>query len=76
MNFLSCDWWHNLTFQQIQQTLIKSCNQWEILSTGQFWKSPNKNICLYGLIANPIFSVGIDQVQRLSADFEIICNSL
>ena len=71
MNFLSCDWWHNLTFQQIQQTLIKSCNQWEILSTGQFWKSPNKNICLYGLIANPIFSVGIDQVQRLSADFRL-----
>lgn len=75
MNLLTRDWWKKLTFQQMQQVLIESSNQWEILSTGQFWKSPSKNICLFGLVANPILSVGKDQVQQLSADFEIICGS-
>lgn len=75
MNLLTRDWWKKLTFQQIQQVLIESSNQWEILSTGEFWKSPSKNICLFGLVANPILSVGKDQVQQLIADFEIICGS-
>ena len=75
MNLLTRDWWKKLTFQQIQQVLIESSNQWEILGTGQFWKSLSKNICLFGLVANPILSVGKDQVQRLSADFEITCSS-
>jgi hypothetical protein len=70
-NLLSRDWWDKLTFQQIQEILVESSkNQWKVLSTGQV-----ENICLQGLVANPVFSVGIDQVQQLRADFEITCDS-
>ena len=70
-NLLSRDWWDELTFQQIQEILVESSkNQWKVLSTGQV-----ENICLYGLVANLVFSVGIDQVQQLRADFEITCDS-
>ena len=71
MNLLSRNWWDKLTFQQIQQALVKSSDQWHVFKTGQVL---TKTVCLYGLIANPTFSVGADQVQRLSADFEIACN--
>jgi hypothetical protein len=47
-----------------------SKNQWKVLSTGQV-----ESICLHGLVANLVFSVGIDQVQQLRADFEITCDS-
>ena len=68
---LSRDWWDKLTSQQIQEILIESSkNQWKVLSTGQV-----ESICLQGLVANPVFSVGIDQVQQLKADFEITCDS-
>jgi hypothetical protein len=70
-NLLSRDWWDELTSQQIQEILIESSkNQWKVLSTGQV-----ESICLQGLVANPVFSVGIDQVQQLRADFEITCDS-
>lgn len=75
MNFLSRDWWHNLTFQQIQQVLIERGNYWEIPIPNQNICLFQLNVCLFGLVANPILSVGKDQVQRLSADFEIICSS-
>jgi hypothetical protein len=68
---LSRNWWDKLTSQQIQEILIESSkNQWKVLSTGQV-----ESICLQGLVANPVFSVGIDQVQQLRADFEITCDS-
>jgi hypothetical protein len=68
---LSRNWWDKLTSQQIQEILIESSkNQWKVLSTGQV-----ESICLQGLVANPVFSVGIDQVQQLKADFEITCDS-
>jgi hypothetical protein len=71
LNLLSRDWWDELTFQQIQEILVESSkNQWKVLSTGQV-----ENICLHGLVANLVFSVGIDQVQQLRADFEITCDS-
>jgi hypothetical protein len=71
LNLLSRDWWDELTFQQIQEILVESSkNQWKVLSTGQV-----ENICLQGLVANLVFSVGIDQVQQLRADFEITCDS-
>ena len=71
LNLLSRDWWDKLTFQQIQEILVESSkNQWKVLSTGQV-----ENICLQGLVANLVFSVGIDQVQQLRADFEITCDS-
>lgn len=75
MNCLSRDWWHNLTFQQIQQALIEKGNYWEILIPNQNICLFELNVCLFGLVANPILSVGKDQVQRLSADFEITCSS-
>ena len=75
MNCLSRDWWHNLTFQQIQQALIEKGNYWEILIPNQNICLFELNVCLIGLVANPILSVGKDQVQRLSADFEITCSS-
>jgi hypothetical protein len=71
LNLLSRDWWDELTSQQIQEILVESSkNQWKVLSTGQV-----ENICLHGLVANLVFSVGIDQVQQLRADFEITCDS-
>jgi hypothetical protein len=71
LNLLSRDWWDKLTFQQIQEILVESSkNQWKVLSTGQV-----ENICLHGLVANLVFSGGIDQVQQLRADFEITCDS-
>jgi hypothetical protein len=71
LNLLSRDWWDELTSQQIQEILVESSkNQWKVLSTGQV-----ESICLHGLVANPVFSVGIDQVQQLRADFEITCDS-
>lgn len=75
MNLLSRGWWDGLTFQQIQQTLIEKGNHWEISIPNQNICLFELNVCLFGLVANPIFSVGIDQVRRLSADFEIICSS-
>ena len=75
MNLLSRDWWHNLTFQQIQQALIEKGNYWEILIPNQNICLFELNVCLFGLVANPILSVGKDQVQQLIADFEIICGS-
>jgi hypothetical protein len=70
LNLLSRDWWDELTSQQIQEILVEKSNQWKVLSTGKI-----ENICLHGLAANPVFSVGIDQVQQLRADFEITCDS-
>jgi hypothetical protein len=71
LNLLSRDWWDELTFQQIQEILVESSkNQWKVLSTRQV-----ESICLHGLVANLVFSVGIDQVQQLRADFEITCDS-
>ena len=75
MNLLTRDWWNQLTFQQIQQTLIEKGNYREIPIPDQNICLFELNVCLFGLVANPILSVGIDQVQRLSADFEITCNS-
>lgn len=70
MNLLSRNWWNKFTFQQIQQILIESGrNQWQVLSTRQI-----EDVCLHGLIINPTFSVVVDQVQRLIANFEIACN--
>lgn len=73
MNLLSRNWWEKLTFQQIQQTLIEKGNYWEIPIPNQ--NLFELNVCLFGLVANPILSVDINQVQQLSADFEITCNS-
>ena len=75
MNLLTRDWWKKLTFQQIQQVLIESSNQWEIPIPDQNICLFQLNVCLFGLVANPILSVGKDQVHQLMADFEIICNS-
>ena len=75
MNLLSRGWWHNLTFQQIQQTLIEKGNYWEISIPNQNQKLFELNVCLFGLVTNPNLSVGKDQVQQLSADFEIVCGS-
>lgn len=55
---------------------LLSRDWWKKLTFDQVQKILiGQNVCLYGLLANPTFSVGIDQVQRLSADFEIICSS-
>lgn len=75
MNLLTRGWWEKLTFQQIQQTLIEKGNHWEISIPNQNICLFELNVCLFGLVANPILSVGKDQVQQLSADFEITCNS-
>lgn len=75
MNLLTRGWWEKLTFQQIQQTLIEKGNHWEISIPNQNICLFELNVCLFGLVANPILSVGKDQVQQLMADFEIICNS-
>ena len=75
MNLLTRDWWHNLTFQQIQQTLIEKGNYWEISFPNQNQNLFELNVCLFGLVTNPNLSVGKDQVQQLSADFEIVCGS-
>lgn len=70
MNLLSRNWWHKLTFQQIQKILIENgSNQWQVLSTRQV-----EDVCLYGLIVNPTFSVSVDQLQQLNVDFEIAYN--
>ena len=68
MNFLSRGWWDGLTFQQIQQTLIESSNQREIPNPDQNICLFQLNVCLFGLVANPILSVGKDQVHQLMAD--------
>lgn len=75
MNLLSHNWWSGLTFQQIQQTLIEKGNHWEISIPNQNQNLFELNVCLFGLVTNPSLSVGKDQVQQLSADFEIICGS-
>ena len=75
MNLLTRDWWHNLTFQQIQQTLIEKGNYWKISFPNQNQNLFELNVCLFGLVTNPNLSVGKDQVQQLSADFEIVCGS-
>ena len=73
MNLLTRDWWHNLTFWQVQQILIEKGKYWEIPVPNQNICLFQLNVCLFGLVANPILSVG--QVQQLTADFEITCNS-
>lgn len=75
MNLLTRDWWDGLTFQQIQQTLIEKGNYWEISIPNQNQNLFELNVCLFGLVTNPNLSVGKDQVQQLSADFEIVCGS-
>jgi adenosine deaminase len=75
MNLLSRDWWHNLTFQQVQQILIEKGNYWEISIPNQNQNLFELNVCLFGVVSNVTLSVGKDQVQQLSADFEIVCGS-
>ena len=75
MNLLTRDWWHNLTFQQVQQILIEKGNYWEISIPHQNQNLFELNVCLFGVVSNVTLSVGKDQVQQLSADFEITCNS-
>jgi hypothetical protein len=53
MNLLSRGWWHNLTFQQVQQILIEKGNYWEILIPNQNICLFELNVCLFGLVTNP-----------------------
>jgi len=75
MNLLTRDWWHNLTFQQVQQILIEKGNYWEISIPNQNQNLFELNVCLFGVVSNVTLNAGIDWVQQLSADFEIVCGS-